>query len=115
VRVSVGDADSRGKVALTVSDTGIGIGQKDLFHIFEPFYRGDSSRARGAGTGTSGLGLAIVNEIVRLHKGSIIIRSAPGAGTEFRITLPAAHDKALLNPLDGESKGNANEVSVDFS
>lgn len=107
--------DGPGKVALTVADTGIGIGQKDLFHIFEPFYRGDTSRARGIGTGTSGLGLAIVNEIVRLHKGSINIRSAPGVGTEIRITLPAAKNKSLGDPLSTSTSSSTNEVSLDFS
>ncbi|MES2931314.1 MAG: HAMP domain-containing sensor histidine kinase [Patescibacteria group bacterium] len=103
------------KVMLSVKDTGIGIDQKDLFHIFEPFYRGDTSRARGIGTGTSGLGLAIVNEIVRLHKGAITIRSTPGKGTEIRVVLPAAGAKTLSDPLQGASTGNTNEVSVDFS
>ncbi len=107
--------DGPGRVALTVADTGIGIGQKDLFHIFEPFYRGDTSRARGIGTGTSGLGLAIVNEIVRLHKGSINIRSTPHVGTEIRITLPAAKDKTLTDPLSSANGNSANEVSLDFS
>lgn len=113
VTVSV-DAVDGNKVAVTVKDTGIGIDQKDLFHIFEPFYRGDTSRARGIGTGTSGLGLAIVNEIVRLHKGSISIRSTPGQGTEIRITLPATIDRSLPDPLD-TGKGDTNEVSIDFS
>lgn len=103
------------KVLLSVKDTGIGIDQKDLFHIFEPFYRGDTSRARGIGTGTSGLGLAIVNEIVRLHKGAITIRSTPGKGTEIRVILPAAGPKTLPDPLANENTGSTNEVSVDFS
>ena len=103
------------KVALTVTDNGIGINQKDLFHIFEPFYRADTSRARGIGTGTSGLGLAIVNEIVRLHKGAISMRSAPGHGTEIRITLPAAGKKNLPDPLEKNGSALTNELSVDFS
>jgi len=114
VTVSVGATDGN-KVAIIVKDTGIGIDQKDLFHIFEPFYRGDTSRARGIGTGTSGLGLAIVNEIVRLHKGAISIRSTPGVGTSIRIVLPATIDKNLPDPLVTDGKGNTNEVSVDFS
>jgi signal transduction histidine kinase len=108
------EKESAHKIMLSVKDTGIGIDQKDLFHIFEPFYRGDTSRARGIGTGTSGLGLAIVNEIVRLHKGAINIRSTPGTGTEIRISLPSATDKALEDPLTENGKGT-NEVSVDFS
>jgi signal transduction histidine kinase len=109
------EADSAYKVALVVTDTGIGINQKDLFHIFEPFYRGDTSRARGVGTGTSGLGLAIVNEIVRLHKGAISIRSAPGHGTEIRITLPVAGGWHLPDPLHNATKDETNEVTIDFS
>lgn len=103
------------KVTITVTDTGIGINQKDLFHIFEPFYRADTSRARGIGTGTSGLGLAIVNEIVRLHKGAISIRSAPGHGTEIRVTLSAAGKKNLPDPLDKDGSAMTNELTVDFS
>ncbi|KND47497.1 MAG: two-component system, OmpR family, phosphate regulon sensor histidine kinase PhoR [Parcubacteria bacterium C7867-004] len=114
VTVTVGH-DGPGKILLSVADTGIGIGQKDLFHIFEPFYRGDTSRARGIGTGTSGLGLAIVNEIVRLHKGSINIRSTPGIGTEIRITLPGAKGAGLNDPLDKNESDTTNEVSLDFS
>lgn len=76
-------------VSLFVRDTGIGIDQKDMRHIFEPFYRADTSRARGIGTGSSGLGLAIVNEIVRLHRGRIFVRSVSGEGTTIRINFPA--------------------------
>lgn len=114
VTVTVGMDDS-GKVMVSVKDTGIGIDQKDLFHIFEPFYRGDTSRARGIGTGTSGLGLAIVNEIVRLHKGAISIRSRPGEGTEIRVLLPAASGKGMTDPFANEDRDGTNEVSVDFS
>ncbi len=114
VTVTVG-SDSGNRVLLTVKDTGIGIEQKDLFHIFEPFYRGDTSRARGIGTGTSGLGLAIVNEIVRLHKGSINIRSTPGSGTEIFVSLPAAGGTFLADPLGTGSDSKTNEVSIDFS
>lgn len=114
VTISV-DTDSVHKVCITVTDTGIGIDQKDLYHIFEPFYRADTSRTRGISTGTSGLGLAIVNEIVRLHKGTISIRSAPGHGTEIRITLIAAGSHGLSNPFSKDGMEEANEVLVDFS
>lgn len=113
VTVTVG-ASEAAKVAVTVKDTGIGIKQKDLYHIFEPFYRGDTSRTRGIDTGTSGLGLAIVNEIVRLHKGALSIRSTPGNGTEIRILLPAAKDAGLADPLS-DTESDASEVSIDFS
>lgn len=82
-----------GDIALTIVDTGIGIEEKDLFHVFEPFYRADSSRARGVGTGSSGLGLAIVNEIVRLHHGALSLRSTVGKGTSVRVVFPPARRK----------------------
>lgn len=113
VTVAIGE-DLHGAVTLTVTDTGIGIAQKDLYHIFEPFYRGDTSRARGIGTGTSGLGLAIVNELVRLHRGSITIRSALGEGTSFKITLPKAPMRYIDTSRNDNSPG-VHEVSVDFS
>jgi signal transduction histidine kinase len=115
VDVSV-ESDQIGHVIVTVADTGIGIAQKDLYHIFEPFYRADSSRARNTGTGSSGLGLAIVNEIVRIHHGSISIRSALGHGTTIRVTLPRAKDvveSAATAPLSNE--GDSHEFSIDHS
>lgn len=102
------------RVALSVIDTGIGIEQKDLYHIFEPFYRADTSRARGIGTGSSGLGLAIVNEIIRLHHGIITLRSAIGHGTTVKITFPRAksaeEELSLLSP-----SGSPHEATLDFS
>ncbi|MDB5189466.1 MAG: Two-component system, OmpR family, phosphate regulon sensor histidine kinase PhoR [Parcubacteria group bacterium] len=82
--------NQRDQVVVEVIDTGIGIDQKDLYHVFEPFYRADTSRARGIGTGSSGLGLAIVNEIVRLHHGTITLRSSVGHGTTIKIAFPSA-------------------------
>ena len=81
-------AQSPKTVALTVQDTGIGIPQKDLPRIFEPYYRSDRSRSRAFG-GT-GLGLSIVNELVKLHDGSITIRSSEKRGTTVVTVFPAA-------------------------
>src|SRR5262249_10230994 len=68
-------------VAVTFSDTGSGIGAADLERIFEPYF---STREAGVG-----LGLAITQRIVQDHGGDIRVESAPGAGTTFRIELPA--------------------------
>lgn len=111
VNVSPGYED---RIALSVIDTGIGIEQKDLYHIFEPFYRADTSRARGIGTGSSGLGLAIVNEIIRLHKGIITLRSSIGHGTTIKITFPRAKNEEGQLPLLAPS-GSPHEATLDFS
>jgi two-component system, OmpR family, sensor histidine kinase BaeS len=73
-------------VRLTVADTGVGIAGDQLPHIFERFWRG-TTPMRAAG---SGIGLAIVDELVRGHDGEIEVRSTPGAGTVFVVSLPRA-------------------------
>lgn len=73
-------------VTVQVADTGIGISQTELQHIFEPFYKADVSRT--AQSGSVGLGLAIVKELVDKHKGSIHIESELGQGTTVTVTLP---------------------------
>ncbi|APR78289.1 PAS/PAC sensor hybrid histidine kinase precursor [Minicystis rosea] len=74
------------RVRLTVRDTGTGIPADALPRLFERFYRVPHARARNAEG--LGIGLALVKQIVRLHKGSIHVQSAPGQGTTFVIEIP---------------------------
>ena len=76
----------KGRVTISVSDTGAGIPAEDLPYIFERFWRGDKSRSRAGGG--SGLGLAIAKQLVEVHGGSIAVESTPGVGSTFRFTLP---------------------------
>lgn len=71
---------------LTVSDTGMGIPQDALEHIFERFYRVDKARSRA--TGGSGLGLAIVKALVYRNRGEIHVESTVGKGTTFLVSFP---------------------------
>ncbi len=77
-------------VCVEVQDSGIGIPEEDLTHIFERFYRGRSVReSKIHGTG---LGLAIVKEIIEFHNGRIEVESKVGEGSVFRLYLPIWND-----------------------
>jgi signal transduction histidine kinase len=84
--VVVSAASTDESVTISVRDTGEGIAPDHLPHLFERFYRADSSRSRS--TGGSGLGLAIVKQWVEAHDGTITIESELGSGSTFTITLP---------------------------
>jgi two-component system sensor histidine kinase BaeS len=78
--------DSAETLTVRVSDTGEGISESDLPHIFERFYRADNARA--ADSGGAGLGLSIVRAIVRDHGGEVFAESRLGTGTVIGFTLP---------------------------
>lgn len=85
-RVSVRyESTEKGRVRFSVSDTGIGIAKEDQAKVFDRFYRVDKVRSREMGG--NGLGLAIAQEIVHLHKGRIWIQSELGQGTTFFVEL----------------------------
>lgn len=74
------------KVVVEISDTGIGIREEDLPHIFDRFYR--SPQARSLDRGGTGLGLPIAKKIIDMHQGEIIVTSVHGRGTTFRVQIP---------------------------
>ncbi|MEJ7797115.1 MAG: ATP-binding protein [Solirubrobacteraceae bacterium] len=80
------DGDVRA-TQIAVSDSGRGMSPGDLQRVFDRFYRGAADGRRSRGTG---LGLTIVKSLVDLHGGSIEVRSEPGIGTTFTVSLPAA-------------------------
>ena len=106
---------SESSVCLTVRDSGCGMGQDVLARIFEPFY---TTKAVGEGTG---LGLALVHNIVQNHDGAIVVQSAPGVGTMFEIFFPVAVDRGagaqssapfLPNPGALSAFGNGRRVML---
>jgi signal transduction histidine kinase len=80
LRLRTGD----GTAELSVRDTGIGIAEGQLDHVFDRFWRAPSVR----GMAGSGLGLAITRWVVQAHQGTISVQSAVGHGTTFVVTLP---------------------------
>ena len=76
--------DADGKAVLRVADDGPGIAPEDQDKVWQRFWQADPSRGEDGG---SGLGLAMVKEIVQLHGGSVGLESAPGKGSIFSVTL----------------------------
>jgi signal transduction histidine kinase len=115
VSVRLDDLDDQ--VEILVRDTGPGIPEGELPHIFERFYRGtNTGEARASG---SGLGLAIARSIVEMHAGTIDVSSRLGEGTEFRIVLPredleleVAHEAANVNETSRGSSPARNPGTV---
>jgi two-component system phosphate regulon sensor histidine kinase PhoR len=85
VIISAGKSD--GNVLISIRDKGPGIDKKDLPHIFDRFYRADSTRSKEKASGY-GLGLSIAKQIAEMHHGSISVESAAKKGTSFTVKLP---------------------------
>jgi two-component system phosphate regulon sensor histidine kinase PhoR len=92
VHVSVGTPS--GHPTLVVTDTGVGIPQDQLPHVFERFYRGDPARTRSNERG-AGLGLSIARWIADVHGAEIVVASEVGRGTSVTVTFPAPAPEAL--------------------
>ena len=99
------------RVTFTVWDTGIGISQNDLTRLFRPFVQLDSSLSREA-PGT-GLGLALVAQMVRLHGGSVGVESQPDEGSRFTVTLPWEPALATDTELRMMSTGKFRAIKPD--
>jgi heavy metal sensor kinase len=89
-RITIKTQEGDTNITVTISDTGIGIPENDISHIFERFYRVSKERSRKSG-GT-GLGLSITHWIVNAHNGEIIVKSKVGAGSDFIIVFPKTQD-----------------------
>ncbi|MFB3787817.1 MAG: sensor histidine kinase [bacterium] len=77
-------------VILSVQDTGIGMNPEECGHIFDRFFRSRDSQEMARG---SGLGLSIAKELIGLHGGTLTVESEAGAGSTFRMSLPASREE----------------------
>jgi signal transduction histidine kinase len=84
-KVAVGAQCEEQQLVVTIADTGPGIPDEELEHIFERFYRVSATEDEASG---AGLGLAITQQIIKAHNGEIAVSSAEGEGTTFTFTLP---------------------------
>lgn len=117
--IDVNLQDAGAQVVLTVRDTGLGISAADLPLIFQRFHRGETPTARSHEG--SGIGLALVLELVKLHQGDITVDSEPGGGSVFTVTFPKSHcalppvanagDAAALRPPSETARQHLQEMS----
>jgi two-component system phosphate regulon sensor histidine kinase PhoR len=106
-RIEISASANEREVAITVRDNGKGIARNEHKRIFEKFYRVDDLLARQQGG--SGIGLAIVQHVMRAHRGRVEVDSAPGRGSAFTLTLrrnlPAGLVEALKPRVNAERQG----------
>lgn len=74
-------------IAISVSDTGIGIPAKDIDHVFDRFFQASNNHTEGKGS--SGVGLHLIKELTEMHHGKVDVVSTEGQGTTFTVTIPA--------------------------
>jgi signal transduction histidine kinase len=104
-RLEISVREVAGRIVVAVRDSGPGIGTADIGKIFDPFY---STKERG-----TGLGLALVQQIVVDHGGQIEVASLPGVGTTFTLTLPVGEaDRQRSAPTGGGSPVGSRPVAV---
>lgn len=102
--IGVRAARENAYVRVTVTDRGLGIPKAEVGHVFEAFYRGREARARQIQG--NGLGLSLVERIVRAHGGRVEVQSAPGQGSSFTLLLRVAPEPATQTSLETHERAH---------
>ncbi len=115
LKAAVESQEDSEKIVIVVKDSGVGISEEQLHHIFDRFYQAEASDSRTfEGTG---IGLALVKELVELHQGSVTVESAIGVGTTFIVHMPLRQKgfepesvtHLAMTPADGENYARSSE------
>lgn len=114
VQVDVVPRDDEGEVMLSVTDTGIGIAEEHLPHVFDRFYQ--TAESARTGEPGSGIGLTLVKELVELHQGRIEVWSRKGEGSRFSVFLPMKPGSSVSQTLPVvEDHIGSHESNLDFA
>jgi signal transduction histidine kinase len=111
IRVELREAD--GKAVLTVRDTGVGIPRAELPRLFDRFHRVEG--ARGRSFEGSGIGLALVQELVKLHGGGISVESEEGRGSAFSISIPLGRAHLPVERVEVEAQEAPTAVAQSYA
>jgi PAS domain S-box-containing protein len=109
--IEVSIEDCKDSVAVSVSDTGVGIHERELENIFQRFHR--VQNARGRSQEGTGIGLAMVRELVKLQNGNISVESQPGKGSKFTVTLPKAVHQPNTSPPKSWQQSSSSRFYVE--
>jgi heavy metal sensor kinase len=112
-RISVTFSGAKGLARVAVTDTGTGISPDALPHLFERFYRADPARSRQ--TQGAGLGLALAKWIAERHSGNIDVKSRPGEGSTFTLSLPSSSERADARDGAHQADQSADHLSINVS
>eukprot|EP00927_Polykrikos_kofoidii_P007356 TRINITY_DN13006_c1_g2_i2.p1 TRINITY_DN13006_c1_g2~~TRINITY_DN13006_c1_g2_i2.p1 ORF type:complete len:1839 (-),score=398.44 TRINITY_DN13006_c1_g2_i2:35-4861(-) len=110
MKISINPDEKRQHVNIDVEDSGIGIAPANTKRIFEPFQQEDSSESRRYDG--IGLGLSIVNEVVRIHAGTINLTSVHQKGSQFKVVLPVMSDASRRSVPGRKERGRAAAVKI---
>ena len=110
IRVGVEPGVAPGTVAITVSDTGVGIPELEMPRLFERFHRVQG--AKGRSYEGSGIGLALVHELARLHGGTIEVESREGVGSTFRVILPLGDGHLPPDQIEAGAAASADPTAA---
>lgn len=98
VSVTLTPDKSTNQLQISIADNGVGIKEKDLPHIFKRYYQADNEVQDQQQPFRAGIGLALVKNIVEEHQGTISVKSQPGQGSVFTVSLPLGKEHLLNHP-----------------